>query len=138
MAGNEEALAALEAARRAIVDLTDEHTRAITEAWLRAWDEVSAELEVAFLRLAEQGGQLTAGRVNRAQYALAAMDALGAALEQAVVSSGTVVTASLFAAVARAAEAELEIIRAQFPDTSPFVPVRAPALALGAIVARTT
>lgn len=138
MAGNEEALAALEAARRAIVDLTDEHTRAITEAWLRAWDEVSAELEAAFLRLAEQGGQITAGRVNQAQYALAAMDALGAALEQAVVSSGTVVTASLFAAVARAAEAELEIIRAQFPDTSPFVPVRAPAQALGGIVARTT
>lgn len=138
MAINEEALAAHEAARRAIVALTDEHSRAITEAWVMGWDEASDALENAFIQLAEQGGQMTAGRINRSQYALAAMDALGEALEQAALASGSIVTSSLLTTVAAAAAGELAMIRAQYPIANLLPSVRASSLAIGSIVARST
>ena len=111
---------AIEDALQAFLDtILDRQIRSIVQAWALAWDQTEAALEAAMMELAQatQTGRVTRTQVIRSQRAQAAMEQLGAALEQAAARTGTVITADLAAVIEQAVGAEVGMIESQLTGT---------------------
>lgn len=97
----------------------DRQTRSIVEAWVIAFDQAHDALEAAMLELATaaRNGRVTRTMVIRSQRAQAALEQMGAALEQAAATTGTVITADLRAVIDQATAAEVGMIESQLTGT---------------------
>lgn len=98
-----------------LLGVTDAHTRAITEAWVVAWDTTVRELEHAAIDLAaaRRGGVVTGTHLNNHAQIRAALPKMEAALEYAIQRTGQIITADVHAVMEYAGAAELEMIETQ-------------------------
>jgi len=98
-----------------LTGVTDAQTRAITAAWVDAWDSVVRELEAATsdLALAAQSDRITRTQILRSQRATAALESTKGALEYAALTSEKVVSADVLAVLQQAMESEEAMIASQ-------------------------
>lgn len=132
---------------RAAVDaLVDGVTRALTKAWVTAWDELMWEVGDAITELQQLGNGRWPARaqVLRNQRAMLALDVVRRALERLAVQARTETSAAAADAADIAARRTGRIIASQFPGVAGDPAVlavrfdRVPADQISAIVQRTT
>lgn len=129
--------------RADLLKITNQHDRALTKAWVDAWDVVSTDLENAVNELIAnaQGGVLSRAMILRSRRLQYALEAIAAKLEQLSSDAGQLITDDLPGVVRAAGVAQEAIIASQLPKAE--VPdladwVKPDAKALDAIVQRTT
>jgi len=93
----------------------DAQTRALVEAWVVGWDQVSAEWDAALTDLATAGqeGRVTRTMILRSQRAQAALEATATTLGQLAEQAGFTITHDLQTLVDYAARAEHDMIASQ-------------------------
>lgn len=103
--------------RRDLLKLVDQHEKAITAAWVDAWDEVAGDLEVALRELitASQSGVLSQATILRSQRLQLALDVVARRLTRLTTDAGATVTADLARMVREASEVQREIVASQLP-----------------------
>lgn len=99
--------------------ILDAQTRSLVEAWVQAWDQVSAEVEAAALELttAARGGRVTRTMVLRSRRAQAALEATAESLARVAARTGDIISADLQQAVLAAATAEVDMVASQLTGT---------------------
>lgn len=128
----------------ALLAVDDRAVRAVTEAWVTAWDTAVSELRAAVEELTEElsSGVYSTSAVVRSQKAAAAFEALAESFERAARLTGAAATEELRAAVLASVGMEEAMIAAQLPlgqDGRLFIDVnRADPEQIAAILARTT
>lgn len=103
--------------RADLLKITNEHDRALTKAWVDAWDIVSTDLENAVNELIAnaQGGVLSRSTILRSRRLQYALQAIAAKLEQLSSDAGRLITDDLPEVVRAAGEAQEAIIASQLP-----------------------
>lgn len=106
--------------RLVITSLTDQATRDLVRAWVRAWDEISTEFTNAIDDLLEvgDGAWPTRGQVLRADRAQRALDIALDRLEGLSDMTGVLVVKNAGEAAGIAADWQARIIASQFPPSS--------------------
>lgn len=129
--------------RRDLLKITNQQDRALTKAWVDAWDTVSTDLENAVNELTanSQGGLLSRAMILRSRRLQYALQVIAAKLEQLTTDAGRLITDDLPGVVRAAGEAQEAIIasqlpKAKLPDLAGWV--KPDAKALEAIVQRST
>lgn len=139
MAISHRTLALVAELRAHLDDLLDARTRALTGAWVRAWDELAAAVAAGIddlLAAASDGRWPSRATVLRTTRLIGALDAARQRLELLAAQTATGVRADIAEAVPASAAAQRPIVASQLPAGYP-LPDAAPATALDAIVART-
>lgn len=115
MAVNRDTLRIEKELQALITQVLDAQTRALVEAWVVAWDEVSGVVEDAMndLVLAASAGRVTRTMVLRSERAQAALTAVADALEQLAKDTGIIVSGDLMGLVRAAADSEVAMIGSQ-------------------------
>ena len=103
--------------RADLLKITNQHDRALTKAWVDAWDTVSTDLENAVNELIAnaQGGILSRAMILRSRRLQYALQVIAAKLEQLTADAGRLITDDLPAVVRSAGEAQEAIIASQLP-----------------------
>lgn len=103
--------------RRELLKITNQHDRALTKAWVDAWDTISTDLEAAVNELIAnaQGGLLSRATILRSRRLQLALAAIADKLEQLSSDAGRLITDDLPAVVRAAGEAQEAIIASQLP-----------------------
>jgi len=129
--------------RRDLLKITNQQDRALTKAWVDAWDTVSTDLETAVNELTAnaQGGLLSRAMILRSRRLQYALQVIAQKLDQLTTDAGRLITDDLPGVVRAAGEAQEAIIASQLPKAK--VPdlagwVKPDARALDAIVKRST
>lgn len=144
MAINPATLAAEAELNAFLTTITDSQTRAITGAWVEAWDSVVRELEAATseLVMATTTDTVTRDQILRSSRASVALESTKAALDSAALSTQQVITADLSAAIKKAAGVEETMIASQLTgvkrETLAANLIRADSNQIAAMIARST
>lgn len=143
MAITQATLREAERLRRQLQSLTDAQTRALTAAWVDAWDVLLPEFEAALTELlaAAADGTVTRAVVARNVRLQGALRAVRTYMDVLAPQAATTISNDLTTAVLEAAEGHEAIVRSQLPPGAPGAAVsftRVPEEALAAIVQRTT
>jgi hypothetical protein len=103
--------------RTDLLKITNAHDRALTKAWVDAWDIVSTDLENAVNELIAnaQGGLLSRAMILRSRRLQSALEAIARKLEQLSSDAGQLITDDLPSVVRAAGEAQEAIIASQLP-----------------------
>ena len=94
----------------------DEHTRAATAAWVRAWDDVALPLEQALVDLTADGVRPTRSQLLRAQRLQNALWLIESRLSEAFEASAVAAIADLRMVVDAAGVATDQLISSMLPD----------------------
>jgi hypothetical protein len=121
----------------ALAKVTDRHEATITQAWVRAWSEVSRDLLDALAEVLDAGGRVNAMAVVRYERLAAVLGAIADQLESLTEQLGITITSDLRDVLAMADQGTAQLIAAQLLDR-PIDVLPAPPHALTAIVRRTT
>lgn len=115
MAVNRDTLRIEKELQALITQALDAQTRALVEAWVIAWDEVSGVVEDAMndLVMGATAGRVTRTMVLRSERAQAALAAVAGALDRLAQDTGIIVTGDLRSLVQAAATAEVGMIASQ-------------------------
>jgi hypothetical protein len=110
----------LRLARRVRADLlktTAEQDRALTKAWVDAWDDIGGDLEKALVELisATTNGVLTQATILRSIRLQQALDVVARRLTRLTDDAGRQVAGDLVQVVRTAGEAQAEIVASQLP-----------------------
>ena len=142
MAVTAETLRAVEALRERMRYMTDEQTRALTRAWVEAWDILLPDFEEALADLFEGAeGYITKATVARNVRLKGALQAARAHLQELGGLTDEIVTSDLPQAVYDAVDGHAAIIQSQLPPGSAGATIsftRVPDEALAVLVERTT
>lgn len=126
--------------RRDLLKLAAKHEKAITGAWVDAWDDLAGDLEAALRELitASANGVLSQATILRSQRLAQALDVVARRLTRLTTDAGSTVTADLPKLVRDASTMQQAIIATQLPAGE--MPDVAPIAqrALDAIVTRST
>lgn len=122
-----------------LTKVTDQQTRDLTAAWVRAWDETSADLQDAITALlkAETAGVVAKALVTRNVRLLTALSQIGRSLTMVANQAGVRIIGDVRQVVADAAARQARIIAAQLPRDLAAVPSLVNASTIDAIVMRT-
>ncbi|MFC5268455.1 phage minor head protein [Kribbella qitaiheensis] len=103
--------------RADLLTITNQHDRALTKAWVDAWDLVAGDLELAIARLIIDAdeGTVTQAQALRASRLQQALDAVSRALVALIEAAGITITTDLPKVVREAGEAQAAIIGSQVP-----------------------
>lgn len=106
--------------RAELLKITNDQIRALTKAWVDAWDVVSGDLEIAVARLIIDAdeGTVTQAQALKASRLQQALEVVSAQLVRLVDDAGAAVTGDLPTVVRQAGEAQTEIIGSQLPKGS--------------------
>lgn len=117
MSINDSTLAAAKRLRTQLARMDADQTRAMTKAWVEAWDYVAADLEAALQQLALEAGEGTITRkaVIRSERLRKSLDAIRASLDDLFAQSGQTVIDNLADVVNQAGIAQETIIGSQLP-----------------------
>lgn len=101
----------------ALNQVVDEQVRDLTAAWVRAWDETAGDLDDAIRQLIadSQTGIVAKALMVRNQKLLASLDHIGRRLMTLASESGVRILGDIRGVVQTAADAQAQIIGAQFP-----------------------
>lgn len=133
--------------RAAVADITDQRTRQLAEAWVRAFDEVAPALAAGIddaLTLAEAGRWPSRAQIVRSRRLMHALDTAVAHLEELARDAGVAIGGDASAAATAGATAQPGLIASQMPAQAGTVAElsarfdRMDPRALEAIVTRTT
>lgn len=129
--------------RADLLKITNQHDRALTKAWVDAWDVVSTDLENAVNELIAnaQGGVLSRSMILRSRRLQYALEAIAQKLEQLSTDAGRLITDDLPGVVRSAGVAQEAIIASQLPKAEVDSLVgwaKVDSKAITAIVQRTT
>jgi hypothetical protein len=129
--------------RRDLLAVTNQHTRALTEAWANAWDDLAGDLEAALLELinANKVGVLSQATILRSIRLQQALDVVARRLTRLTDDAGRQVATDLPRVVRDAVAAQEQIIASQVPKAQVGKLgdwVRVDARQLDAIVTRST
>lgn len=136
MAFTARTLRLLEELRVEVTALTDAHTRALTAAWVTAWDDVAHALTQAVQDAVENG--LTGHALITTSQMTNALQTIADQLDSLAAASQLVITGSLQQVVSAAITTQAAIITSQLPRDSGTIVRPAPREALDAIVQRAT
>lgn len=106
--------------RADLLKITNQHDRALTKAWVDAWDVVSTDLENAvneFIANA-QGGVLSRSAILRSRRLQYALEAIAQKLDQMSSDAGQLITDDLPGVVRAAGAAQEAVIASQMPKTA--------------------
>lgn len=103
--------------RADLLQITNGHDRALTKAWVEAWDVVAGdlELEIARLIINSNEGTVTQAQALRASRLQKALDAVSSELTRLVENAGSTITSDLARIVREAGQAQSDIIGSQLP-----------------------
>jgi SPP1 gp7 family putative phage head morphogenesis protein len=103
--------------RRDLLKIADKHTRDLTAAWARAWDEVAGDLELAIIELINgaDGGRISQAAVMRSTRLRYSLDSIARELNRLADEAGILVTGDLLQIVRDAADAQEAIVSSQLP-----------------------
>jgi len=103
--------------RSDLLKITNAHDRALTKAWVDAWDLVVGDLELAIARLIIDAdeGTITQAQALRAARLQQALDSVSRQLVRLVEDAGATVTSDLARIVREAGQAQAAIIGSQLP-----------------------
>lgn len=103
--------------RRDLLKIADNQTRALTKAWVDAWDDLAGDLEQALLELisATRDGVVSQAMILRSVRLQQALDVIARRLTRLTDDAGRQVTGDLPAVVRSAVAAQEEIVASQFP-----------------------
>lgn len=125
-----------------LTKVTDQQTRALTSAWVDAWDEVSGDLQAALLTSFADDAATSAAQLARSSKLIAALRVVSRNLGELVKQARVTITGDMDRIVEQAAAAQAAIARSQLPDSHADLLVdgsrAASDRALEAIVKRTT
>jgi SPP1 gp7 family putative phage head morphogenesis protein len=127
-----------------VQQVTDHQTRALTAAWVRAWAEVSGDLQETLTELltAQTADKMTRAIMLRSVRLRGVLGVIAGQLEDLVAGAGVTITSDLRQVVADAAAAQREILVTQLPGLVDardlLLDVQLGDRALEAIVKRTT
>lgn len=126
--------------RRDLLKLVAGHEKAITEAWVDAWDDLAGDLEAALRELisASVNGVLSQATILRSQRLAQALDVVGRRLTRLTTDAGATVVADLPKLVRDASAMQAEIIGSQLPEGDAPDFVRLGQRQMDAIVQRST
>lgn len=124
---------------RQLQHVTDQQTRDLTVAWVRAWDETAPDLQDAIDELLAQqtAGVVAKALVTRNTRLLYALDQIGRNLTTLASQAGVRILGDVRQIVQDAADRQAAIIGAQLPDIAPGLPSLVNAATIDAIVGRT-
>lgn len=103
--------------RKSLLAITNQHDRALTAAWVDAWDDIAGDLEQALLELinASQGGVISQATVLRSIRLRQALDVVARRITRLTDDAGRRVTGDLPAVVRTAAAAQEAVVASQLP-----------------------
>ena len=106
--------------RKDLLKITNQQDRALTKAWVDAWDLVSTDLEAAVNELIAnaQGGLLSRATILRSRRLQYALQAIAEKLDQLASDAGRLITDDLAGVVRAAGEAQEAIIASQLPKAA--------------------
>lgn len=137
-----ETLTVIDRYRAATGRIIDDHTRYLTAAWVEAWGTVADEFDDALTALTSGKTPPTARQVRRSVKLAAALDAIGAQLDDLARQTGVTIVGTLPSAVELAGTAHVAMLTTQAPPGSGAGIVtawnRVDKDAIAAIIARTT
>lgn len=104
-------------ARADLARITDTHTRELTAAWVKAWDEVADDLDAAATALvaSAENGFITRSMALRSTRLRNALDAIARQLARLADDAGIRIAGDLTQVVRAAGEAQEAIIASQLP-----------------------
>lgn len=119
--------------------ITDQQTRDLVTAWVRAWDESAPDLEAAIELLLRDamGGVVAKALVTRNTRLLAALTQIGHSLTTLATKAGVRILGDVRQVTEQAAAAQAPIIGAQLPTDLPRLTTGVNAATIDAIVQRT-
>lgn len=142
MAVTQATLQEVAALRRRLQAMTDDQTRALTQAWAEAWDVLLPEFELALTDLLAGAvdGKVTRAMAARNIRLTGALRLVREYMDVLAPQAETIITQDLTTAVLDAAEAQQAVMRTQLPPGAAGQAIsftRVPEAALTAIVERT-
>lgn len=106
----------LEAALRAVLQaVNDTQARALTAAWVTAWDEIAPDLNAALLEQFTSGDRVTRAQLLRSLRMRNALAVVADRLEALAADAGVLITGALGDVVDTAGAAQASIIDSQLP-----------------------
>lgn len=95
--------------------VTDQQTRALTSAWVTAWDEVSADLQAELVLMVADGSRVTASRLIRSRRLQSVLLSIAEHLTTLAADAKITIASDLVDVVRTAAAAQNAIVDSQLP-----------------------
>ena len=95
--------------------ITDRHTRDLTAAWVRAWDEVAPDLNRVLIEMLGSGDRVTRAQLLRSNRLRQALAVIAEQLATLARQTGVVITGDLQGVIDAAGGAQASILDSQLP-----------------------